>query len=207
MFSIAIVGSKGCNEQLIIQQLVDRTSFKVITDDDVIKWGSELYEIKDKKLLTSIFNVSSYTTFDRLRHKKHLCIFKIVLAEILIEFRKIYLGVGTYFIPGSIKNFLKLSFGADLSFRIGTYAKNERIPLHQAEKIVKEFDKTLMRFSNYYLNRPPFTPEYFDANIDVSKYKVEQITSKIYELMQSKPKETLEQAQKKMQKFITACRI
>lgn len=207
MFVISIVSPKGCNEQLIVQQLVEQTKFEVVTDDEVFNKGAQLYAIKDKKLRASIFDASNFATFNRLKHRKHLCIFKIALAQILIEFRKIYIGIGTYFIPTNIKNLLRLGLGADLSFRIGNYAKNERIPLHQAEKIVKEFDKTLMRFSNYYLNKPPFSPEYFDANIDVSKYKVEQISTRIYELLQSKPTETLEEAQKKMQEFITACRI
>lgn len=207
MFIISIVSPKGCNEQSIVRQLVELTAFDVVTDDDVLKKGEQLYNIKNKKLRASIFYAPSFVTFDRLKHKKHLCLFKIALAQILIDFRKIYLGVGTYFIPTNLKNLLRISFGADLSFRIGNYAKNERVSLHQAEKIVKEFDKTLMQFSNYYLNKPPFSPEYFDINIDVSKYKIDQISTRIYELLHSTPKENIEEAQKKVREFMTACKI
>ncbi len=207
MFIISIVSPKGCNEQFVIEQLVEKTGFNLVTDDDVFRKGAQLFNIKDKKCRASVFDASSFVAFDKFKHKKHLCIFKIALAQSLLDFKKIYYGVGTYFIPNNLKNVLKICLGADLSFRIGNYAKNERIPLHQAEKAVKEYDKSLVQFSNYYLDKAPFSPEYFDANIDVSRYKIEQIANKIYELLQSKSTESIDMARKKVQELITAYRV
>ncbi|ROL55910.1 response regulator [Bacteroidetes/Chlorobi group bacterium Naka2016] len=207
MFVISIVSPKGCNEQLIIKQLVELTSFDLVCDEDVFKKVEQLFGVKEKKLQKSLFETSNFGVFDKLKHKKNLCYFKIALAQSILDFNKIYFGVGTYFIPTNLQNLLRLAFGADLSFRIGTYAKNARISLHQAESIVKKYDKQLMQFTRYHLNKKPFSPDFFDANIDVSKYKVEEVAKRIFELMQSKITEPLAEGQKKINDLIIACKV
>lgn len=207
MFIISIVSPKGCNEEQIIQKLKELTGFELVTDDDVFKKVEEKYNINKDKVKSSIFKSSGFVTFDKLKHKKHLCMFKISLAEILIDFSKIYYGVGTYFIPDNLKNNLKVCLGCDRAYRIGNYAKYNLVPLHISEKTIKEFDKLIYQFSKYHLNRQPFSPEYFDVNIDVSKYKPEDIAFKIFELMRCKSTEKIEAEKTKFKDFLIATQI
>ncbi len=207
MFIISIISSKGCNEELIIQKLKELTGFELVTDDDVLKKVEEKYKVDKDKVKTSIFKPMSFVTFDKLKHKKHLCMFKISLAEILIDFNKIYYGFGTYFIPEDLKNILKVCLGCDKAYRIGNYARNNLVSLYISEKAIKEYDKLLLLFSRYHLNKQPFSPVYFDVNIDVSKYNPEDVAFKIFELIRCKSVEKIEVEKTKLNDFLIATQI
>lgn len=129
------------------------------------------------------------------------------LGKILLDGEKIFAGFGTYLLPREAKGILRLCFGANINFRIGNYAKSKRIPIELATKKVKEFDRNLFFFTKTYLKKTPYEPNDFHFNIDVEKYKAEEIIYKILELVHNWNYNQGEDTKKILQDYVIENRI
>lgn len=204
---ISIVSPLGCNETILISKLSQINSFKIVEDGYIISRIYNDFGIPERKIRKYIFEPGDFLRLDKLRKQQYIALFKMYLGKSLLDGNIIFNGFGTYLLPKSAKAILRLCFGGDIHFRIGTYARYNRLPIEIAEKKVKEFDRQLLYFTKTYLNKSPFDPELFDANIDVAKYSSDEIINKIIELLHSLTTSNIADTKKIIQDFIIENRI
>lgn len=204
---ITIVSPKGCSENQLIKRICDRTNFQLVTDDEVFSELAKRLKTTQEKIRDCIVQPGLFSQINKLKNKQKLCLFKLVIGEKTQEGSKVYFGLGSYFFPMGLGNILRLSFGADLHYRIGNYAKDERVSIEKAEKVVRQYDKMLVEFTKRYFNKSPFDTSLFDANIDVSKYKKEEVIDKIIELQKLKSSGAKAEYGQSFEDFILANKI
>lgn len=207
MLIISVIPQLGTKEEEIFPKLSELTGYKIIDDDYIVSLIKNNLGYTEKKIKRYLFAPSGLIPIDKIKRLHFLALFRMYLGKTLLDGKKIFTGFGTYLLPREANGILRLCLGANINFRIGNYAKNKKITIELATKKVKEYDRNLFFFTKTYLKKNPYEPKDFHLNIDVEKYKKEEIIDKILDLVHNWNFERNEDTKTILQDYVIENRI
>ena len=140
MAIIAAFTGTYCGEEPAIREIIQRTGFRYVTDDDVVAKASGMSGFSETKLQNAF---STRTPFlNRLTREKELSIayLKAALAEILIDDNISINGFTSLLIPASVADVLRISIIADMQSR-GLKARDLGLSEKKAFKALHKDDE------------------------------------------------------------------
>jgi ActR/RegA family two-component response regulator len=127
MSIITLFSGSFCNENPVIQEIISRTGYRLITDNEVVAEASQLSEIAESKIMqafsagTSVFN--KFT-----REKEHSIAFvKLALAELIPDDNALVTCFCGQLIPKAVSHSLRVCLIASLKYRIAAASREQGV--------------------------------------------------------------------------------
>ncbi len=107
------------------------------------------------------------------------------IAPIALEGNAIIVGRGGAILCQRLSNCFHFRLIAGLRWRIETYARRARVPLGEAEQIVRTSSEHRTRFISKHLGAEIADPRYFDAVFNNERHTAEEISRAIFAYVKS----------------------
>jgi len=138
MSIITLFSGSFCNENPVIQEIISRTGYRLITDNEVVAEASQLSEIAENKIMqafsagTSVFN--KFT-----QEKEHSIAFlKLALAELIPDDNALVTCFCGQLIPKTVSHSLRVCLIASLKHRIAAASREQGVSEKDAAKVVQK---------------------------------------------------------------------
>jgi CheY-like chemotaxis protein/cytidylate kinase len=130
MSIITIFSGSFCNENPIIEDVIERTGFKLITDKDVVAEASRLSGMEESKIERAFS--ARMSVFNKFTSEKErsIAFIKLALADLIPDDNILVTCFSGQLIPETVSHSLRVCLIASLSHRIKTAAEQ----LGQSEK-------------------------------------------------------------------------
>ncbi len=180
MPSISIFHSTFTREKEIRDQLAKTTGFSVIDDQHIINEAAKRFSTTPQKIAKALYHKPS--VFNKFTLEREHCVayVKSVLADKLTQSQNLYFGFISSLIPAKITHVLKLLLVDNREVRIERATK-EGASLREAEKIIKESDKSAYNWADFLFKAEPWDEKLYDIIIPVSQKPTDEIVRLVTE--------------------------
>jgi len=209
MPAITIFSGTFCQKEPIIQKVIDKTAFSLLTDQDIIAHASRISGITEKKVSRALSDKAS--VFNTFTHEKEqtLAYLKLALAEILSEKDDFILeGFTGLLIPQAVSHVLRICLIADMKYRLSQASGEERATEKDALALIHQED-TLRSYwvNSLYKIRDPWNPSLYDMVIPTDKTPLDDIVTMIIENLKSEVILATEASNKEAADFLLAANV
>ena len=139
---ISLFSGSYCNEKPVIQEIRDRTGYRLVMDREIVADASRLSNIPENRIERVFSDKTS--VFNRLTRERErsLYIFGWPWPKKLSEDDLVISGFAGQLIPRNIKHVLRVCLIADMNSRIAVAAAERHIAPAEALKIIHREDET-----------------------------------------------------------------
>jgi CheY-like chemotaxis protein len=140
MSSISILSGSFCSEDAVVEDLMARTGYQLVTDEDVVKEASKLSGMDASKITRSF--AAKVSVFNKFTHERERAIafMKLALAKSYLADGCLYKGFCGLLIPKHIEHVLRVCLIADVKFRMAA-AQQEGIAKGDAHRQIQDADE------------------------------------------------------------------
>ncbi len=173
MSCITIFTSDFCNGSEVVKEVLDKTGFTLVTENDIIAKASNLSGM-DKEKIENAFSAKT-SIFNKFTHEKEnaLAYLKQAVAEILSEENLLIVGYAGLLVPREISHALHVCLVGDMQYRIGVAIDNQGLSDKNAKKMIKELDQERAYWVNtLYGTEDPWDPSLFDLIIPIGSSNI-----------------------------------
>jgi CheY-like chemotaxis protein/cytidylate kinase len=170
MSIITIFSGSFCNENPIIEEVIERTGYKLVTDKDVIAEASRLSEIEESKIerafsaRTSVFN--KFTS----EKERSLAFIKLALADLIPDDNILVTCFSGQFIPDTVSHSLRVCLIASLNHRIMNAAEQLGQTEKEAARLVQQREEDCTAWIARLFNQSdPWDANLYDIVIPADK--------------------------------------
>jgi two-component system response regulator CpxR len=141
MSLISLFSGSHCNEQAVVQNLIDHTGYRLVSDEEVTASATRLSGLGAGKIARAFTGKAS--VFNSFTHEKErsIAFLKLALAEMLPADNLIVSGHGSHLIPRKITHALRVCLIADLKFRSAAAARSSGGSKKEAAKLIRKQDE------------------------------------------------------------------
>jgi CheY-like chemotaxis protein len=141
MSLISLFSGAHCNEQAVVQNLIDHTGYRLVSDEEVIASAARLSGLEAGKISRAFAGKASM--FNSFTHEKErsIAFLKLALAELLPADNLIVSGYVSHLIPKKIAHALRVCLIADLKFRSAEAARSSGGSKNEAAKLIRKQDE------------------------------------------------------------------
>lgn len=178
MSVITVFNALYCNEDLIVQQLIEKTGYRFINDNEVVALASKLSGIAPDRI-TRAFSAKA-SLFNPFTHEKERSIayLRLAVAELLPEGRLVIAGFSSHLVPAIISHVLRICLIAEMSSRLG---QAQSLP-----KTIQKSDEDRAAWTTQLLqNTDPWDPALYDIVIPTDKIAVQESVQLILSNLQA----------------------
>ncbi len=204
---ISITSGKYCNEKEIIDALIDKLRYKLISDEDVVGKAAEISEFDEKKIEKALSDKVS--VFNKFTHERERSIayLKLALSRIIREDDLIVNGYCGQLIPKQITHALKVFLISDFPSRIEA-AKKDGLSEKDATDYIKSEDaRYAFWIKSITGNRDPFDPSLYDIVVPTDKKELGDIVALLLDNLSASVVKPTESSQKAEVDFELAAKV
>jgi len=172
---ISIFSGSFCLGEEISQGLVDRTGYRLVSDDDIVRRASELSGVSNEKVArvfsakTSVFN-----SFTRERESS-IASLRCALAERLLDDCLVVDGFCSHLIPTAISHALQACLISDLKTRPDRAVATLGAARKEATKVIRRQDQDKAAWVLTVVgSEDPWNPALYDILIPTDKTSLDQ---------------------------------
>ena len=179
---ITIFSGTFCKEDLVVEDILASTGYRLITDKDVVAEASRTSGIAVSKI-SRVFS-SKTSVFNRFTREKesHIAFLKCALADMLTGDHMLISGFSGQLIPHTVSHVLRVCLIADLNFRIAVAAETKGMPEKEAIKHIRSRDEDCAVWVNTIRGqKDPWDASLYDLVIPMDKIGVEKAGALIEE--------------------------
>ncbi len=138
MSIITLFSGSFCNENPVIEEVISRTGYRLITDNEVVAEASRLSEMAESKIMrafsagTSVFN--KFTQ----EKERSIAFLKLALAGLIPEDNALVTCFCGQLIPKTISHTLRICLIASLKYRITAASQEQGVSDKEAAKLVQK---------------------------------------------------------------------
>jgi len=167
-----------CGKDQIIQTIIERSGFCLLSDQDLIQSASQLSGIPENKIARAFMNKAS--VFNKFTHEKERSIayLRLAVAQSLSSDDYLIDGFSSMLIPESVTHVLRTCLISDMKNRIVQASREKQVSEKDAAAIVKSDDEQAAAWSNSLFKiKTPWNPSLYDIVIPTDQTDTEQIVS------------------------------
>ena len=167
---ISIFSGGFCQEDTVIEEVVARTGYGQITDDEIVAEASRrstLAESKIKRAFSSKTSVFNKFTFEK---ERSLAYIKLAVADLIATDNALITNFSGQLIPATISHTLRVCLIAPQKYRTAAAAEQRGISEKDAAKLVQRREEDCAFWvDTLFSNSDPWNPALYDIVIPVDK--------------------------------------
>lgn len=174
MSSISIFSGSFCRAASVVDNLVARTRYKLVSDEDIVLEASRLSGLEPDKIRRAF--AAKVSVFNKFTHERERAIafMKLAMAETFMADERLFNGYCGFLIPQGVEHVLRVCLIADMPFRL---AEAERQGLSKTEaqrRIHDEDEKRSAWVAQLEDEKDPWSTKFYDITIPMNKDSVEE---------------------------------
>ena len=141
MSLISLFSGSHCNEQAVVQNLIDHTGYRLVSDEEVTASATRLSGLGAGKIARAFTGKAS--VFNSFTHEKErsIAFLKLALAEMLPADNLIVSGHVSHLVPRKITHALRVCLIADLKFRSAAALQPSGGSKKESAKLIRKQDE------------------------------------------------------------------
>ena len=170
MSIITLFSGSFCDENPVIEAVISRTGYRLITDNEVVAEASRLSEMAESKI-RGAFSAGT-SVFNKFTHEKERAIafLKQALAELIPDDNVLVTCFCGQLIPKTISHALRVCLIASLKYRIAAAAQEKDISDKEAAKLVQKREEDCAAWMERLFNqKDPWHASLYDIVIPADK--------------------------------------
>jgi len=174
MSSISIFSGSFCSEDAVVEGLMARTGYQLVTDEDVVREAGRLSGMEPGKIIRAFS--AKVSVFNKFTHERERAIafMKLALAKAYLADGCLYKGFCGLLIPTYIEHVLRVCLIADAKFRM-TAAQQQGIPKGDAHRSIHADDERFAAWVEQLEgSKDPWNSSLYDITIPMDKDGVEE---------------------------------
>jgi len=174
MSVITIFNALYCHEEEIINQLVDKTGYRLVNDNEVVALASKHSGLAPDRINRAF--AAKTSLFNPFTHEKERSIayLRLAVAEIMAEDKLVIAGFASHLVPAIISHVLRICLIAEMGYRLrqaGGQPPAEKDPV----KAIHRSDEDRAAWTSHLLdNADPWDPALYDIVIPTDKIGAEE---------------------------------
>jgi len=205
---ITVFSGTFCEEDSVIQLILENNKYRAITDKDIISDASRLSGIPEVKIAQSF--TAKTSVFNKFTHEKERSIahMKLALAHQLANDNLVMRGFISHLIPANISHILRCCLIADMKHRLSLATRMQGISEQDAIKLIHRQDEDCaVWIHNFWNTTNPWKSSLYDIVIPTDKMAIDKIVRTIAEYAGKDVVQMTEQSKKAINDFNLASRV
>ncbi|MBT8363111.1 MAG: response regulator [Deltaproteobacteria bacterium] len=170
---ITIFSGGFCQEDPVVQEVIARTGYRQINDDDIVAEAirrSAMVESKIKRTFSSKTSVFNKFTLEK---ERSLAYIKLAVADLITTDNALITCFSGLLIPANVSHSLRVCLIAPKKYRIAAAAERQGISEKDAAKLVQRCEEDCSFWiDSLFGNGDPWDPILYDIVIPVDKMSV-----------------------------------
>jgi cytidylate kinase len=170
MSIITLFSGSFCNENPVIQEIISRTGYRLITDNEVVAEASQRSEIAESKIMQAFSAGTS--VFNKFTHEKEhsIAFLKLALAELIPDDNALVTCFCGQLIPKAVSHSLRVCLIASLKYRIAAASREQGVSEKDATKVVQKREEDCSVWIDMLFNQSdPWDAGLYDIVIPADK--------------------------------------
>ncbi len=176
MSAITIFNGSFCNESDVIREVLTRSGYRLLQDDDIVVRACRASGIAETKMKRAFLAKTS--VFNKFTHEKELAMahLRLTLAQMLAEDNLLFSGFCGLLIPRNITHVLHVCLIADMKFRIARAVKEKKFSKKEAVSAISKLDMDCSEWAHkLHDKRGPWDAALYDIVIPTDKVDPAQV--------------------------------
>jgi len=208
MSAITIFSGTFCEDDRVVQDVLARTGYELVSDRDVVAKASRISNVPESRI-EKAFSAST-SVFNKFTHEKERAVacLRLALAEILLGDNILVSGFVGHLVPEEVNHVLRICLIADMKFRISAAAKEKDMSEDAALKLIRQQDEDRAVWINYLFGKnDPWDISLYDIVIPMGKIGVEGASALIKENLGKDIIQPTADSRKAVQDFLLAAKV
>jgi two-component system response regulator CpxR len=196
-----------CQKDLIIQAVVEKTGYRIVTDDEIAKMASSLSGMAEKKI-RRVFS-EKISVFNKFTHEKERAIayLRLAMAQTLTEDNLLLDGFSGLLVPKEIHHVLKICLIAEMKKRVPLAMKQESLIEKDALNLIHKEDSQCAAWVNdLFKMKDPWDSSLYDIVIPTDKMPMKEVVDLVYDNLKSDILQPTLNSQKAADDFLLAAK-
>ena len=207
--SVSIFGGAYCNAGEVVEILLRKGDFRLLTDGDIIE-AVACEDHSPKNRVEKVYS-SDHSRFNRFIHERSYYIAQIkhALARHLSENQRLLInGFASQLIPGKVSHNLKICLVADMKHRVTRLQRGKKLSEDEAIQWIQRNDKDRVEWIRS-LNHTndPWDPTLYDMVAQADKLPPAEVADLILENLRRSAVQPTESSISAVNDFLLAARI
>jgi CheY-like chemotaxis protein/cytidylate kinase len=208
MAVITVFNGIFCKADLVVREVLDRTGYRLITDQDIVQEASKLSEIPESKIKEA-FSVKT-SVFERFTHEHERCLapLRLALAQVLASDNLIIFGFVSHIIPSNISHVLRVCLIGGIRFRASNAREQEGLVEKDALDVIHRQDLKCAAWVNHLCGTDdPWSTSIYDLFIPMDNTSVKEATSLIDKHADEETLRRTEASKQAAEDFLLSARV
>jgi two-component system response regulator CpxR len=205
---ITVFSGTFCDDEPVLQALLQRTGYQLVSDSELVAEASRLSSIPETKIDRAFSARPS--VFNKITHERErsIAFLRLALARIQGENNLIISGFCGHLIPRDLSHVLRVCLIADMKSRIGTAAAALQVTEQEAIKLIHKQEEDRVAWVRTLLNQnDPWDASLYDMVFPTDKVTVESIVGTVAEIVGTTVVRRTARSQKAIANFILAAEV
>ncbi|MGD9241506.1 MAG: response regulator [Desulfobacterales bacterium] len=170
MSIITLFSGSFCDENLVIQEIISRTGYRLITDNEVVAEASRHSQMAESKIIRAFS--AGISVFNKFTHEKarSIAFLKLALAELIPDDNTLVTSFCGQMIPKTVSHTLRVCLIANMKYRIGAASREQGISHKEAAKLAQKREKDCSAWTDLLFNQSdPWNAGLYDIVIPTDK--------------------------------------
>ncbi|MBW2430932.1 MAG: response regulator [Deltaproteobacteria bacterium] len=170
---ITIFSGGFCQEDPVVQEVIARTGYRQINDDDIVAEASRRSAMAEGKIKRTFSSKTSVFNKFTLEKERSLAYIKLAVADMITTDNALITCFSGLLIPATVSHTLRVCLIAPKKFRTAAAAERQGISEKDAAKLVQRREEDCSFWiDSLFGNGDPWDPILYDIIIPVDKMSV-----------------------------------
>jgi len=177
---ITIFSGGFCQEGPVIDEVVARTEYRQITDDEIVTEASRRSAMTESKIKRAFSSKASVFNKFTLEKERSLAYIKLAVADLITTDNALITCFSGQLIPAAVSHTLRVCLVAPQKYRTAAAAKQQGISEKDAARLVQGREEDCSFWiESLFGNSDPWDPALYDIVIPVDKMSVQDAAALI----------------------------
>jgi two-component system response regulator CpxR len=205
---ITVFSGTFCDDEPVLQALLQQTGYKLVSDADLVAEASQLSSIPETKIDRAFSARPS--VFNKITHERERSIayLRLALARMQGEDNLIINGFGGHLIPRDLSHVLRVCLIADMKSRVAAASASLQVSEQEAGKLIHKQEEDRVAWVRTILNQnDPWDASLYDMVFPTDKIVVETIVGTVAEIIGTTVVRRTARSQKAIANFILSADV
>jgi two-component system response regulator CpxR len=205
---ITVFSGTFCDDEPVLQALLQRTGYKLVSDADLVAEASRLSSIPETKIDRAFSSRPS--VFNKITHERErsIAFLRLAMARMQSEDNLIFNGFGGHLIPRDLSHVLRVCLIADMKSRVSAAIASLQVSEQEAAKLIHNQEEDRVAWVRTILNQnDPWDASLYDMVFPTDKVTLETIAATVAEIVGTTVVRRTARSQKAIANFTLAADV
>ena len=170
---ISIFSGGFCQESPVIEEVIARTGYRQITDDQIVAEASRRSSLAESKIKRAFSSKTSVFNKFTLEKERSLAYIRLAVADLIREDNALVTCFSGQLIPATVSHTLRVCLIASKKHRVAAAAEQQGMSEKDAAKLVQRYEEDCSSWIDFLFGKSdPWDPGLYDIVVPVDKMSV-----------------------------------